>query len=163
MAKAERICLANAGARRDRAALSLVLPARCTSVEESFCARRATRAPLSSDRRVRGPRARATRRDGIESQSMKPRYAAAALALVVWYLMEPPAYVHHGMLAFRQNAPFTRWTRGRGFDSEAACKDVIASVSKLRGPFENGQQGYVAAQTAAGRCVASDDPRLKGN
>jgi hypothetical protein len=86
---------------------------------------------------------------------------AVALALVVWYLMLPPAHMHHGMLAFRQNAPFTRWTRGGRFDNEAACRDVIASVSKMRGPFENGQQAYVAAQTAAGRCVASDDPRLK--
>jgi hypothetical protein len=36
MAKAERICPADAGARRDRrdrAARSLVVPARCTSVE----------------------------------------------------------------------------------------------------------------------------------
>ena len=90
---------------------------------------------------------------------MKIRHAAA-LTLVGWYLMLPPAYVHHRMLAFRENAPFTRWTRGGRFDNEAACRDVIASVSKLRGLFENGQQAYVAAQTAAGRCVATDDPRL---
>jgi hypothetical protein len=118
--------------------------------------------PLAPDYRAHGagPKGCAHEETCDKSETMELRHAAA-LALVGWYLMLPPAYVHHGMLAFRQNAPFTKWMRGRGFDGEAACKDLIASVSKMRGPFENGQQAYVVAQTAAGRCVASDDPRLK--
>ena len=86
---------------------------------------------------------------------------AAALALVVWYLMVPPEYRHDGMLTFRRDAPLTKWTRGWGFDGEAACKEAIASPSKHSGSYQTFHQALVAEQMSNGRCIASDDPRLK--
>lgn len=70
---------------------------------------------------------------------------AAALALVVWYLMRPP--VPHlgnkfGAHATRdKEAPLSRWAMLGTFHTEKECEAHRGS------PWE--------------RCVASDDPRLK--
>jgi hypothetical protein len=51
---------------------------------------------------------------------MKPR-AAAVLALVVWYLMQPPA---------EPNAPLSKWTRVEPpYDSEDQCLRAIANLN----------------------------------
>jgi hypothetical protein len=68
-----------------------------------------------------------------------------------------------GMPTFRRDAPLSKWKRGWGFDSEAACKKAIASGSKAAhsGSFETFHQALVAEQISNGRSIASDDPRLK--
>jgi hypothetical protein len=91
---------------------------------------------------------------------MKLRHAAA-LALVGWYLMLPPDYVRDGTLTFRRNAPLAEWQRGWGFRSEAACKEAITSASKHSGSYETFHQALVAEKMSNGRCIASDDPKLK--
>ena len=89
----------------------------------------------------------------------KPRHAAA-LALVGWYLMVPPV---DGQRRTLTNAPLTRWSRVRTFDSEHACKELHASLLKsFKGhTFDNFEQAVQADRVFHGRCIATDDPRLK--
>jgi hypothetical protein len=87
---------------------------------------------------------------------------AVALTLVGWSLMVPPQYRRDDVLTFRRDAPFTKWERGWGFNSEAACKEAITSASRHSGSYETFHQALVAEQMSNGRCVKSDDPRLKG-
>lgn len=75
-------------------------------------------------------------------EAMKPRYAAA-LALVVWYLMQPPlphldAHAFHAEPA----APLARWIIVETFPTQKECE------ARRGNPWD--------------LCVASDDPRLKG-
>jgi hypothetical protein len=90
---------------------------------------------------------------------MKTRHAAA-LALVGWYLMVPPLDRQRRSLT---NAPLTRWSRVRTLDSEHACKEWLAALLKsFKGhSFENFEQAVQADSVFHGRCIASDDPRLK--
>jgi hypothetical protein len=85
---------------------------------------------------------------------MKPRHADA-LALVVWYQMTAP-YSYHvrgtvtdlhllfpAVVVHRDTAaPLSRWRVGPTFATQKECEAA-------RDPFE--------------QCVATDDPRLKGN
>jgi hypothetical protein len=91
---------------------------------------------------------------------MKPRHATA-LALVGWYLMIPPE-VGYGPPIIRYKAPLTEWDRASTFDSEEACRERLRESSTIRGPFENYAQARVVDRLQHGRCVPSDDPRVKG-
>ncbi len=73
---------------------------------------------------------------------MKPRHAAA-LALVGWYLMVPP--IQNGRP--NDQAPFSKWVIEHIYDSADRCDYVMR---KLR-------------PRIICECIASDDPRLKGN
>ena len=93
---------------------------------------------------------------------------AAALVLVGWYLMVPPDSRQGTRLIFRRNAPLTQWYKERDFESEAACKAALASFSKtikakLKVGYHNFHQAVEAERLLYGQCIASDDPRLKGN
>ena len=73
---------------------------------------------------------------------------AAALALVGWYLMTPPA-LPYDPDKVDESAPLSRWDVQTKVDSKVQCE-----VEKARWtgtPF-----GRVAKL-----CIASDDPRLK--
>jgi hypothetical protein len=101
---------------------------------------------------------------------MKVRHTAA-LALVGWYLLSPPTYVGpyagDSTKAFTNiNAPLSQWT-GSAFDTAAACETELASKQALD---ESGAaQHKVPLSVALGqsvksmRCIASDDPRLRGD
>jgi hypothetical protein len=73
---------------------------------------------------------------------MKPRHAAA-LALVVWYLLHPPL-PHLNPHASRVDpaAPLARWTIVKTFPTQKEC-----DTHRGANPWE--------------RCIAFDDPRLK--
>jgi hypothetical protein len=96
---------------------------------------------------------------------MKPRHAAA-LALVGWYLMTPP---WSGPGKFNDKAPLNQWQQAHAYDSATACEKGRYSTVKnfLKGHAPNGDMlnketaDYNAQLYAAGRCVETDDPRLK--
>jgi hypothetical protein len=73
---------------------------------------------------------------------MKPRHAAA-FALVVWYLMQPPLpHLSAHPTTPRIGAGLSGWTIVKTFPTQKKCETL------RRNPW--------------GRCVASDDPHLKG-
>jgi hypothetical protein len=87
----------------------------------------------------------------------------AALALVGWYLMVPG--IHDEM-------ELSTWATRGNFDSAAQCDaaaaklsaDGAAVVAKLQksGVPQEIYASSVAERDEAARCIAADDPRLKG-
>src|SRR5260370_20513328 len=102
---------------------------------------------------------------------------AAALALVGWYLMLPPMN-EKGVFS---DAPMSDWDQIESFENAAACEqalrlsqDALSATSdqefKERSQQEAAQNGkMIISKVDAlrrannGKCIASDDPRLKGN
>ena len=103
---------------------------------------------------------------------MKTRHAAA-LAIVLWYLIIPPIGADNKVDA---HASLSKWRIGVGFESEKDCDDSLKdAIQKPMTPAE-----YQAAASATHKanmkplsmsemtkrtqesiCVAGDDPRLK--
>ena len=88
---------------------------------------------------------------------------AAAVALVGWYLMVPPVVGQGSGRNVWNHAPLRKWERAATFDSEEVCNQRLRASRTVKGPFENFTQALVAEQFSHGRCVRSDDPRLKGH
>jgi hypothetical protein len=102
---------------------------------------------------------------------MKSRHAAA-LAIVVWYLMIPP--INHNKVD--AHAPMSKWKKGVSFDSEKECddslKDAIANPM-TEAEYRDAEKATLLAKmhplsrsemkkrTAESVCVSADDPRLK--
>lgn len=82
----------------------------------------------------------------------------AALALFGWYLMLPPPDT---------TAPFANWKIEGSFDSAAQCKAALDSLIAQEAQYppdpnpDNEAVWRKALQDAL--CIATDDPRLKGN
>jgi hypothetical protein len=90
---------------------------------------------------------------------MKPRHAAA-LALVGWYLLGTP--LPHLL-------PMEYWTRFGRYDTAKECQQAqIALIRESQragfkpppGPFSADD---LREALGASECIATDDPRLKGN
>jgi hypothetical protein len=81
---------------------------------------------------------------------MKPRHAAA-LALVIWYLMVPPT------IPVEPKAPLADWMRIATYNTANDC--VREFFKHHRSP--NGEHDLIAETPVWARCVSSDDPRLK--
>jgi hypothetical protein len=121
--------------------------------------------------------------------SMNPRHAAA-LALVGWYLMMPPALPDETP---NPKAPLSQWDQVNEFDTAAAChkafndQNVLAekaldqvkqqmdslpsSIMQSKRPFSelepelyqaDRRASIFAVNAAVSQCIATDDPRLKG-
>jgi hypothetical protein len=98
---------------------------------------------------------------------MKPRHAAA-LALIGWYLMTPPALTGASTLGAPVytdvDAPISKWNIVESFDSARACQD---SIKKQLASIQKHPEGCdtVGGQVCRGytmaKCIATDDPRLK--
>lgn len=87
-----------------------------------------------------------------------PRHAAA-LALVLWYMMAPPPIgADTNTYATDANAPLTLWTRIATFSSEQEClqakKDMQPSAKNRVGPATS---AYVSALPFY-RCVSAGNP-----
>jgi len=100
---------------------------------------------------------------------MKLRHAAA-LALVGWYLMLPPTA--KGKLNLR--APLSEWEMGIPYDQADQCLAAIREIANGPRPFvpvdadaKERQRLHELDQRieriAHAQCIATDDPRLKGN
>jgi hypothetical protein len=97
----------------------------------------------------------------------------AALALVGWYLMVPPAQNDNDV---QYNAPLAQWTIEHVFDSAVECdamryrwrsraKRIWAAVIDPKKELSAADGRLSIAQgrqLEACECVATDDPRLKG-
>jgi hypothetical protein len=112
---------------------------------------------------------------------MKPRHVAA-LALVGWYLIVPPAsdwkrfqaveevsgyFAHLGPF---NPAPFEKWKKLGEFYSQGNCESSRKSIVRRDGTITgkpmlpNGSMPSATQyQASHATCIASDDPRLKGN
>jgi hypothetical protein len=99
---------------------------------------------------------------------MKPRHAAA-LALVGWYLLLPPVLPHSGpagLVPSKQlvdlRAPIVMWEQWRAFDSASACEKEKTRMFRLDShPGAPDIMVEQSVQFVFGRCVSTDDPRLK--
>src|SRR5215469_260273 len=93
---------------------------------------------------------------------------AAALALVVWYLMVPPHHFVGSLCKCPQpgdgawtddqsrNAPLTKWIKWRAY--ETASESEGERAQRVVEKYWNRPHGNIY-----GRCIDNDDPRLKGN
>ncbi len=83
-------------------------------------------------------------------------FHSAALGLVGWYLMMPPA---SHTLRTLHTADMSKWRIQATYASAAECEQARQkSASNGRPNLRNAKQQYLAHR---GECVASDDPRLK--
>lgn len=88
---------------------------------------------------------------------------AAALALVGWYLMQPPMYLPNHKLD--TTAPLSQWIVNSAFDSAFECNETLAYVSHhaAHGTADPKLRAAVKQRAEASMCISTDDPRLKGN
>jgi hypothetical protein len=84
---------------------------------------------------------------------------AAALALVGWYLMMPPLGPDGRIQKY---APLSQWEISSSYDSADDCEKVRLVASGWM-PGANEKKTAHTPRGDAAICVASDDPRLKGN
>ena len=91
----------------------------------------------------------------------------AALALVGWYLMVPPLTPGGGPHKVLFHAPLSKWEVGVEHDTKAECEDSlresIKNMDRDANACEVGSCSVMVVEYAHGRCMASDDPRLKNN
>ena len=90
------------------------------------------------------------------------RALACVLAIAGWYLLYPPARQNGGP---DSEAYPSSWvidgSYGSAADCEAAHSDDLNGMLGLAKDSHDGEDGREAfLQTQAGRCIASDDPRL---
>jgi hypothetical protein len=88
---------------------------------------------------------------------MKLQHTAAVLALAGWYLITPPSQTNGH---FDTSAPLSEWRIQSGFGTGDDCKKTVAELSSKA--MKEGKSGD-ADELKASQCVATDDPRLKGN
>jgi hypothetical protein len=87
---------------------------------------------------------------------------AAALALVGWYLMVPMP--GNDPIPNAEVRSFAKWIHVHSFDSADTCEaGKIRLIRSGLKPFELGSypEQEVKKVLLIGRCIASDDPRLK--
>ncbi len=90
---------------------------------------------------------------------------AAALALAGWYLMIPP--FSREPLSFK-NLPVSKWSIYRRYNTPDECRLARLNISAglLQDPPADFKQRFgdnFKSIFARAKCIATDDPRLKGN
>jgi hypothetical protein len=105
---------------------------------------------------------------------MNARRHLVLLSLLGWYLMLPTAAQQPNGLPWPDGkAPISQWTIAESFDQAKACegqldkhrKSFQCTYSKISHQFADSEfwsRFYIAA-TGEATCVATDDPRLKGD
>jgi len=96
---------------------------------------------------------------------------AAALALTGWYLMVPPDH-SVSLVARLWRGHFAGWSINESFDTAKQCEaartlliaTATAETKKLPADAaELGADGKPLFRELDSLCIATDDPRLKGN
>jgi hypothetical protein len=89
---------------------------------------------------------------------------AAALALVGWYLMVPPDKPGPPPRHPNDLAPLVKWTIVSSFDTAAECQKRIAGEQNdIANNARPADAPILFELVDSQECIASDDPRLKGN
>jgi hypothetical protein len=90
---------------------------------------------------------------------------AAAFALAAWFLMMPPPRPVGDHFETNFSAPLSKWTRVRRFDLQSQCETTREAYRQKPTGNLVIMLGEAKAQATskASQCVASDDPRLKGD
>ena len=87
---------------------------------------------------------------------------AAALALVGWYLMSPPLSLSSSrQISLDLSKPLSEWYPLEGYDTEADCNKEIDAMNKRA--VSMAREYHHMLELSHAQCVATDDPRLKGN
>jgi hypothetical protein len=82
---------------------------------------------------------------------------------VGWYLMLPP--VQGAPAQILDHAPLSEWDIASQYDTKAECEKAIPSHKDIQESVNQCSNGGCATNRARpgyGRCIAADDPRLKG-
>jgi hypothetical protein len=93
---------------------------------------------------------------------------AAALALAGFYLMSPPV-TERPMLVINTNLPMSDWDNHGTFNSKEQCEkgkaDLIAQNPTPSGRWNpsDALRNFQNEAIHQAQCIATDDPRLKGN
>jgi len=96
---------------------------------------------------------------GSRSPRVRLSNAAAALALLGWYLLVPPSTLPPSV-AYKE--PLRKWQMVRGFDTADDCEEFLSTFyeqSREKQSLDMLEPAYRDYMFA--KCVASDDPRLK--
>jgi hypothetical protein len=94
----------------------------------------------------------------LNSLGMKPCHAAA-LALVGWYLMIPPKVIEDSKGRLQVPASLlSQWSILESFDTAKECR---AQAGKNQEQLLNAHVSLDEARLLFGKCLATDDPRLK--
>jgi hypothetical protein len=95
----------------------------------------------------------------------QPLRHAAALTLVGWYLMLPPIARLGDHLRPNVDAAISEWEDTDSFDSASQCHDGINDLVRARQTSKftvESERPLAIWQAQLAKCIASDDPRLKG-
>ena len=94
---------------------------------------------------------------------------AVALALVGWYLMTPPLSGRPGAYVVSDGAALSQWHIDQSFDSAIECEqariDHVASERYIaeKAGHPNPGEDVLVRDAMTSQCIATNDPRLKGN
>lgn len=91
---------------------------------------------------------------------------AAALALVVWFLLVPPIVLDAtDQPRVQPTAPLNEWRVYATFESREQCENLRDKIREgERGLPPSEKNAELKREAAASLlCVANDDPRLKAN
>lgn len=88
---------------------------------------------------------------------------AAALALVGWYLMIPPAVEEDSNHALHTKpAPLSEWQNFESFDTAKECEEGAKPLVKpMQADVSQQHLSLNDLRLLYARCFATDDPRLK--
>jgi hypothetical protein len=101
-------------------------------------------------------------------QVMNLRHAGA-LALIGWYLMVPPLVGDPFWVD--ADAPISRWEIDSSYDIASDCEAALSRAirakglteSEIRRGVEPGSTAMLSFPLGMAKCIATDDPRLKGD
>ncbi len=100
-------------------------------------------------------------RNSCYAESVKLCHTAA-LALVGWYLMLP--MLREKSFTPDSNAPLSEWWIQSSFDTAAECEEARTNLQRgIQLPAKGGRVDAGSAVRLMAHCIASDDPRLKGD
>jgi hypothetical protein len=88
---------------------------------------------------------------------------ASTLVLIGWYLMLPPPMASNHRLP-DTNAPLSGWTHLGTYHQPGECHAARTKIyRKAEKSPPTVSNRFFKDQIAASQCVATNDPRLKGN
>jgi hypothetical protein len=108
-----------------------------------------------------------THRASPKMKTLEGLCNAIALAVLAWYLMTPPwSLDSDSKLHIDESAPLSSWSVGEAMDTRNDCETLRERVMKPQTPPRGGTavtERQIQNLSKSSKCVAGDDPRLRGN